>query len=83
MKSGDKVLVMSELPVEEAKPLILAMSGKPYFLLVREKGKMYASSMTDNFNISALFHWIALYARENKEFRSHLADFVIDLSKEV
>lgn len=83
MKANDKVTILAEIPIEQAKPIMLAVSGKSYFLLVHEKGKCYNSSITQDFDLGALFHWLILHARENKEFRDRLADYVIDLSKEV
>lgn len=83
MKASEKVTILAEIPIEQAKPIMLAVAGKPYFLLVREKGKCYNSSMTQDFDLGALFHWLILHAREDKEFRNRLADYVIDLSKEI
>ena len=77
-------MVKLELSEEEAKPLVLAATGQaPYFIMVNEKEQEFLVTVTEGFNIGALFRWLAMYARENKEFKASLTDFIIDLSKEV
>ena len=71
---------------ENDKELILAALGNPYFLIVEKERKddvKVYSKVTEGFDIGYIFEWIIAYAREDEEFKKALADFVIDLSKEV
>jgi len=71
------------LDIKEFEPLLMVMSGKPYFLIVdTEENDDYIATMQDNFDISMVFDWIKMYAKENEKFKEQLVDFVIDLSKE-
>lgn len=71
-----------KLSQSEAKPLVLAATGKPYFLLVDMDNDEFLSNVKEGFDLKHVFEWLANYARENKEFKTALTDFVIDLSKE-
>lgn len=77
-----KGLEIIELSQSEAEPLVLAATGKPYFLLVDVENDEFLSNVKEGFDLGHVFEWLANYARENKEFKTALTDFVIDLSKE-
>ncbi len=75
-------LEIIHLSDEEAAPLVLAATGHPYLIVAEDEDGAYVSNIAEGFDMEALFHLIAGYARENVEFKAQLADFVIDLSKE-
>ena len=75
--------VKIDLPEEQAKPLVLAATGCPYFLLVRQEGVGIHYTMTEGFDTDWLFDIIKLLARQDADFKALLTDYVIDLSKEV
>ena len=79
MKKGLTVIPLTD---EEAEPLVLAATQHPYLIIAQDEDGGYVSTITEGFDMDALFHLVALYARENAEFKAQLADFVIDLSKE-
>lgn len=76
-----KGIEIIQLSQEESQPLVMAATGSPYFLLVDTEEGFYAS-IKEGFDVSHIFDWIVRYARDDKEFKDALADFVIDLSKE-
>ena len=64
---------------EEAKPLVLAATGKPYFIMVQTK-KGYLLHVEKGFDIGHILQWLRDYAADNPDFRQVLADFVIDVA---
>ena len=70
------------LSTKEVKPLFEAMSGKPYFLIVDTEEDAFLANVKEGFDVGHIFKWLANYAKEDKEFKAALADFIIDLSKE-
>ena len=64
---------------EEAKPLVLAATGKPYFIAVQTK-KGFIWRVEKGFDVGHILQWLRDYAADNPEFRQVLADFVIDVA---
>lgn len=64
---------------EEAKPLVLAATGSPYFIAVQTK-KGFIWHIGKGFDIGHILQWLRDYAADNPEFRQTLADFVIDVA---
>ena len=82
MKNGE-TLYLGEI---ESKFLELMAKDCPYFIIAQKetnKGIKVYSSVTEGFDIDFLFEWIKYYAREDKDFRNALCDYIIDLSKEL
>lgn len=66
---------------EEAKPLVLAATGSPYFLIVEERGVGVHHVIRNGFDADWLFDFIKDYATKNPDFKKELANYIIDLSK--
>ncbi len=64
---------------EEAKPLVLAATGKPYFIMVQTK-KGYLWHVEKGFDLDHILQWLRDYAADDPEFRQVLANFVIDVA---
>ena len=67
-----------------ARPLVMAAVGYPHFIITQKRTKGGVRSyitVTEGFEMDALFGWLASYAQENAEFKKALADYVIELSK--
>lgn len=81
MEKNNKQIILDD----SEKELRLAALGNPFFILVQKEKedviKIY-SKVTDGFDIGYIFDWIKEFAREDKDFKAVLSDFVIELSKE-
>lgn len=71
---------------EESKELLQALGGFPFFVVVHNtietKGTARAR-MSKEFDTDHLFAAIKSLARKDKAFKEKLADYIIDLSKEI
>lgn len=72
-----------ELPKAENKALVLAATGSPYVLLVHEENVGVHRVVKGGFDTDWLFDFIKDLARDDKEFRAVLVDYIIELSKEI
>ena len=73
---------------KEAKPLVLAALGCPYFLIVQDdvsknNRTLIHSHVSTGFNVGYVFDWLTDYAKNDEDFRQVLLDFVIDVSREL
>lgn len=71
------------LPEEVNNALVLAANGAPYLLIVNEDGVGVHRVVKDGFDCDWLFDYIKDLAREEKGFRTALADYIIELSQEL
>lgn len=81
METIEKQII--HLSEEESKALVLAATGSPYLLLVHEDNVGDHRVIKRGFDTDWLFDFIKDLARDDKEFRAVLVDYVIDLSKEL
>lgn len=81
METIEKQII--HLPEEEGKALVLAATGSPYVLLVHEDNVGVHRVVKGGFDTDWLFDFIKDLARDDKEFRAVLVDYIIDLSKEL
>ena len=66
--------------------LLQAMHGFPYFIVVQNTIETKGSArgrVSNNFDYDHLFGMIKLIARNDRNFREKLVDYIIDLSKEI
>ena len=73
---------------KEAKPLVLAALGCPYYLVVqddvsRNDKTLIHSHVSTGFNVGYVFDWLMDFAKNDEDFRQVLLDFVIDASQEL
>lgn len=71
---------------KQAKPLVLAAIGCPYFLIVQQEtknGTKNYSHVSAGFDLGAVFDWLKNYADTDAEFRAALSNFIIDLTQKV
>lgn len=73
----------NRLPEEVNNALVLAANGAPYLLIVNEDGVGVHRVVKDGFDCDWLFDYIKDLAREEKGFRTALADYIIELSQEI
>ena len=69
---------------EEAKPLVLAAIGNPYFILVKDENGEFTASMSNGFNLGAIFAYLETILKENKDnndIQSAMTNCIIELSK--
>ena len=65
---------------EDAKPLVLAATGCPHFVIVQDHSGRVHSKVTEDFDMEHVFNWLRDFAHENSDFCKALADFVIDVA---
>ena len=71
---------------DEAKPLVLAATGSPYFILVKDENGEFIVNMSNGFNIGAVFAYLGEFIKDNKsnkDIQSAVSDCIIELSKEL
>lgn len=71
---------------EDSRELLQALGGYPFFVVVQDSFETKGSAhgrVSNNFDFDHLFDMIKLLARKNPAFKQKLADYIIDLSKEV
>ena len=83
LNSENSTLEIVQLPENENKALVLAATGSPYLLLVHQKNVGVHRVIKAGFDTDWLFDFIKDIAKENKEFRTVLADYIIELSQEL
>lgn len=66
---------------EEAKPLVLAATGSPYFLIVEERGVGVHHIVRNGFDLDWVFDFIKDFTEKNPEFKDELSNKIIELSE--
>lgn len=77
---------MTQDEMVERQMLDLAAKGCPYLLIVQKdckRGTKVYTRVIAGFDMDNLFRWIREYAQREPEFKKALADYVIDLSKNI
>lgn len=72
-----------EIPKKEGAALMLAATGSPYLLIVRQENKGVRHVLKEGFDFDWLFDVLKEMAKEDAELRSALMDYIIDLLKEL